>query len=70
MKSRAKDMYASAKTAFCIADACEADEETLLDIVNDAINNWRSGDFESQYDCIVKALDDALENGDIKEYDM
>lgn len=53
-----------------IADACEADEETLLDIVNDAIDNWRSGDFESQYDCIVKALDDALENGDIEEYDI
>ena len=53
-----------------IADACEADEETLLDIVNDANDNWESGDFESQYDCIVKALDDALENGDIKEYDI
>lgn len=51
-----------------IADACDADEETLMDIVNDANDNWESGDFASQYDCIVKALDDALENGDIEEY--
>lgn len=51
-----------------ISNACDATEEIYLNITNDANDNWESGDFETQYDCIVKALDDAVENGDIEEY--
>lgn len=53
-----------------IVKACQADEIISSYITEDANDNWESGEFASQYDCIVAALNKALDYGEIDKYEI